>query len=217
MVDRHGVHCVLVRQDDARFRTFESCSAHVGLVHAVGALEVLDQVLVLRVVQQHLDLVVGGDVLQDDGVAFSTAVVLVEELLDKGLQSVQLDLSRDDNVRDLRVDLVDSPLIERLETHQVSELHELTSEQVEDHIRDQHREENLSGMLLRSDIAIPHGRDSDYSGIEGSEVFELIQKVEVLEYHKDSRREVDRDEEIRQDGLQLGGDFTLTGVDEDCE
>ena len=72
-------------------------------------------------------------------------------------------------------------------------------------------------MLLRSDIAIPHSRDSDYSGIEGSEVFELIQKVEVLEYHKDSRREVDRDEEIRQDRLQLRGDFTLTSVDEDCE
>ena len=93
VVDRHRVNCVLIGQDDASVSSCECSPVHVALIHAATPLQVLEPVLVLWVVQEHLDLVVGLYVLQDDGVALLTSMVLVEELLDEGLQGVELDLS----------------------------------------------------------------------------------------------------------------------------
>ena len=93
VVDRHRINRVLIGQDDAGVGGRERSPVHVALIHAAAPLQVLEPVLVLWVVQEHLDLVVGLYVLQDDGVALLTSVVLVEELLDEGLQGVELDLS----------------------------------------------------------------------------------------------------------------------------
>ena len=93
VVDCHRVDCVFIGQNDAGVRGCKCSPVHVALIHATTSLQVLKSVLVLWVVQEHLDLVVRLYILQDDGVALLTAVVLVEELLDKGLQGVELNLS----------------------------------------------------------------------------------------------------------------------------
>ena len=49
--------------------------------------------LVLWVVQEHLNLIVRLYVLQDYGVSLLTTMILMKEFLDEGLQGVELDLS----------------------------------------------------------------------------------------------------------------------------
>ena len=114
VVDRHRINSILICQDDACVSVFERSPFHVALIHAATPLQVLEPVLVLWVVQEHLYLVVRLYVLQDDGVALFTSMILVKELLNKGLQGVELDLSRNDDVANLGVLLVDGPLVRSL-------------------------------------------------------------------------------------------------------
>ena len=134
MVDSYRVNRVLVRQDDARFSRFEGRSAHIHLAHARAALQVLDQVLVLGVVQKHLNLTIRFNILQYDGMSLLAPMVDMKQLLDERLQRVKLDLPTDDNVRDLGVHLVHSTLVWRLQIHQLGQLQKLDRQQVEDNV-----------------------------------------------------------------------------------
>ena len=78
MVDRNRVGRVLIGQDDTGVSFCECSPIHVSLIHAATSLQVLKSMLVLWVVQEHLDLVVRFYVLQDDGMALFTSMVFME-------------------------------------------------------------------------------------------------------------------------------------------
>lgn len=58
VVDCYGVDCVFIGQDDAGVRGCKCSPVHVALIHAATSLQILKSVLVLWVMQEHLDLVI---------------------------------------------------------------------------------------------------------------------------------------------------------------
>lgn len=117
MVNGHWVNRILVRQNDTGLRFLEVSPLQVGLTHGALALQVLDDLLVVRIVQEVLKLVVRWCVLQYYRVDLPTAMVNVEELLTESPQCMDLNLTRDDDVGYLWVTFIHSALIRRLETH----------------------------------------------------------------------------------------------------
>ena len=99
-----------------------------------------------------------------------TAMVLVKELTDESLQSIQLDISCDDNVADFGIFLVQGSFVGRFEVHQCAQLSQLDCKQVEDDVEDQYHKKYPAWLLCWDNIAITNGSDGDYSDIEGREV-----------------------------------------------
>ena len=86
VVDSYRVYSVLIRQYNACFCGFERGSTHICLAHARTALQVLDQVLIFRIVQKHFNLTVRLNVLQYNRMSLLTAMVDMEKFLNKCLQ-----------------------------------------------------------------------------------------------------------------------------------